>query len=151
MNIFITIGVILIFMELTKQISGIPNSQDIIVQQVNRYKSDIQSASNATGISYEIIAAIIYVESSGNPYAQSSAGAYGLMQINTSVWGLYARPQSNILKGSQILAGYLAETGDLTKALQYYNAGPSTVIGNPNAGLAYAKRVESKMPLFANE
>ena len=75
---------------------------------------------------------IIQVESDFKPYAVSKAGAYGLMQINYSVWKdelnirfnrIYEK-EYNIELGLKILKHYYDETnGDLLKALFHYNNG----------------------------
>ncbi|HET9405550.1 MAG TPA: transglycosylase SLT domain-containing protein [Burkholderiales bacterium] len=78
-----------------------------------------------------LIIAIISVESSFNPIAESVAGAKGLMQIipkyhgdKLEVFGgeqAVFDPATNIQVGAQILKEYIRYTGNLGSALQMYN------------------------------
>lgn len=88
------------------------------------------SAGQQIGVDPLLIIAVMAVESSFNPIAESGAGAKGLMQIipryhpekfqehggTTAVFD----PETNILVGSRIIKEYLARTGDLSTALQLY-------------------------------
>lgn len=77
-----------------------------------------------------LILAIMSVESSFNPRAQSSAGAQGLMQVHTRVHsekfqpfgGVAAAfdPVANIRVGSKILKEYLVREGSVEGALKAY-------------------------------
>jgi soluble lytic murein transglycosylase-like protein len=78
-----------------------------------------------------LIIAVISVESSFNPIAESVAGAKGLMQIipkyhgdKLEVFGgerAVFDPATNIQVGAQILKEYIRYTGHLGSALQMYN------------------------------
>lgn len=75
----------------------------------------------------ELVLAVIDVESAFNPYAVSSAGAQGLMQV-MPFWReelghrRLVDIRDNILMGCTILRYYYdMEKGDLTKALARYN------------------------------
>ncbi len=78
-----------------------------------------------------LIIAIISVESSFNPIAESVAGAKGLMQIIPKYHGdklnefggpdAVFDPAANILVGAKILREYIRTTGHLGSALQMYN------------------------------
>ena len=89
----------------------------------------------------ELVLALIEVESSFDRYAVSVTGARGLMQV-MPFWKKeigHPRdhlfdPATNIRYGCQILRHYLDQTGDLTRALHYYNG------RNRQAGV-YSKRV----------
>lgn len=84
-----------------------------------------------------LIKAIIQVESSGNPKAESKKGAIGLMQIRWSVWkeelkrrGIAKKrsdlfnPKVNVKAGRYILAHYMdRHDGNLEKALHGYSGG----------------------------
>ncbi len=79
-----------------------------------------------------LIMAIIQVESNFDPYAVSAAGAYGLMQVNYSVWkdelGIdFSRifdKGYNIELGLKILKHYYNATGgNIFKTLFHYNNG----------------------------
>ncbi|MEK9775487.1 MAG: transglycosylase SLT domain-containing protein, partial [Quisquiliibacterium sp.] len=77
-----------------------------------------------------LILAVISVESSFNPRAQSSKGAQGLMQVLTRVHvekfepigGVHAAfdPVVNIKVGSQILKEYIGRTGSIEGGLKQY-------------------------------
>jgi len=77
-----------------------------------------------------LLLAIMSVESSFNPLAQSHAGAQGLMQVHTRVHqekflpfgGIAAAfdPVANIRVGSVILKGYLQREGSVEGALKSY-------------------------------
>ncbi len=84
------------------------------------------------GFNPDLILSIIQVESSFNPYAVSSQGAYGLMQINYSVWKKelsidYKKifnMDYNIELGLKILKHYYDYSGgNLPEALYLYNNG----------------------------
>ncbi len=76
--------------------------------------------------------AIIQVESAFDPYAVSSAGAYGLMQINYTVWKDYLsinfnrifEKEYNIDLGLKVLKHYYDNaSGNMFMALFRYNNG----------------------------
>lgn len=82
-----------------------------------------------------LILAVIGVESSFNPLAESVKGAKGLMQIIPRFHTpLLARaggenavlePEVNIHTGTKILKNYISRTGDLIAGLQLYNGAPN--------------------------
>jgi len=77
-----------------------------------------------------LILAIIAIESSFNPFAQSSVGAQGLMQVMTSVHtdkyegfgGQLAAfdPVANLRVGVKVLQECIARAGSLEGGLRYY-------------------------------
>ncbi|RVT49719.1 transglycosylase SLT domain-containing protein [Rubrivivax albus] len=77
-----------------------------------------------------LLLAIIAIESSFNPFAQSSVGAQGLMQVMTRVHddkyeafgGVHAAfdPVSNLRVGAQILKEYVRRTGSVEGGLKHY-------------------------------
>ena len=77
-----------------------------------------------------LILAVAAIESSFNPFAQSHAGAQGLMQVMTRVHtdkyayfgGDYAAfdPRSNLRVGVRILREYMDRTGSLQSGLKWY-------------------------------
>ncbi len=84
------------------------------------------------GFKPELILALIKVESGFDQYAISSAGAYGLMQINYNVWKEHFKIdpdklfdiEYNIDLGLKILKYYYDKSGgDMDKALFRYNNG----------------------------
>ena len=71
-----------------------------------------------------LVAAVVVTESSCRPDAISPAGAVGLMQVNTRVWN-YTRadmfdPDRNLNAGTQILAGYIRQSGNVRDGLRHY-------------------------------
>jgi hypothetical protein len=90
----------------------------------------VYEKSKTYGFSPYIIMALIQVESNFDPYAVSTAGAYGLMQVNYSVWkdtfgidfNRICEKEYNIDLGLKILDYYYKmSSGDLVSALQRYN------------------------------
>ena len=85
------------------------------------------------GLDARLVAAVIWVESSGDPKAVSRKGAQGLMQLMPET----ARrlgvtdaldPSENVEGGTQYLKRQLEDHhGDLSLALAAYNAGPQAV------------------------
>jgi soluble lytic murein transglycosylase-like protein len=84
------------------------------------------------GFSPDLVLGVIKVESNFNPKAVSYMGAYGLMQINLSVWRKELKiDQTRIMEvdynidlGLQILKRYYIESnGNLKRALHLYNNG----------------------------
>ena len=98
---------------------------------VLRWLPEIQAAASVTGVPAEYIAAVIRVESVGDPNAVSSAGALGLMQvmpyefesqgISPDLWFV---PATNILAGSTEIGKFLTSTGSIEQALaRYFGSG----------------------------
>jgi len=88
--------------------------------------------SRRAGLSPLLVMSVIETESSCQPFAVSSHGAYGLMQINYRVWkdilGIDNRRlfdiDYNVKLGITILKRYLDRArGDLYRALNLYNNG----------------------------
>lgn len=81
------------------------------------------------GLPPELVLSVIHVESNFNPYAISSAGARGLMQVMPFWMKEIGKPgdslfrvQTNLRYGCTILKYYLAkERGNLVHALARYN------------------------------
>jgi soluble lytic murein transglycosylase-like protein len=88
-------------------------------------------AAGEVGLDPLLVLAMISIESSFNPAAESSMGAKGLMQIipRFHLAKLEAHggadavhdPESNIAVGSRILQEYVYRTGSLEAGLQQYN------------------------------
>lgn len=94
----------------------------------------IKRASQKYNVPANLIYAMVQTESAFRPYAVSSAGAVGLMQIipSTGEWlGVedLNDPEQNIMGGTKFIKYLLRRfDGDLEKAVAAYNAGPSAVI-----------------------
>jgi hypothetical protein len=86
--------------------------------------------SQRAGLDPTLILAIMAVESSFNPFAQSTVGAQGLMQVMTRVHndkytafgGNHAAfdPISNLRVGVQVLKECIARAGSVQEGLRYY-------------------------------
>lgn len=94
---------------------------------VLQWLPEIKSASAATGVPAEYIAAVIRVESGGDPNAVSSAGAMGLMQVMPNEFqsqgiseDLWFDPGTNIMAGSTEIGKFLSSTGSIEQALASY-------------------------------
>jgi len=97
------------------------------------YDALIRKAENSHGVSFDLIKAVIAVESGFNPGAVSPKGARGLMQImpqNDSALSLADPfdPFQNIMAGTRYLKQLLNRyQNQLPLALAAYNAGPDAV------------------------
>lgn len=97
-----------------------------------------------------LVLAVMAVESSMNPFAQSAVGATGLMQVmpgvHRSKFQAFRRdagpldPVSNIRAGTQILADLIARGGSVERGLQLYVGA-----GNLDSDSGYAGRVLGEM------
>jgi soluble lytic murein transglycosylase-like protein len=102
-------------------VQGLPYG-DLIDRVAQRFKVD--------GL---LLASIMEAESGFNPYAISSQGALGLMQVmpaNASTYPLedLLEPEVNVAIGAQYLVDLLEQfEGDVALALASYNAGPTIV------------------------
>lgn len=104
------------------------------------------------GLDAELVAALIWQESGGDPLAYSRSGAVGLMQImprdglaagficangpcfsNRPTSEQLQDPEFNIAYGTRMLAGLLRRNGSLREALRAY--------GPMDAGYSYADKV----------
>jgi Transglycosylase SLT domain len=99
-------------------------------EPVSRLVQEAWAVGRKAGLDPTLILAIMAVESSFNPFAQSSVGAQGLMQVMTKVHndkyeafgGNHAAfdPVTNLRVGVQVLKECIARAGSLEAGLRFY-------------------------------
>ncbi len=99
-------------------------------EPISRLVQEAWAVGQRAGLDPTLILAVMAVESSFNPFAQSSVGAQGLMQVMTKVHddkyvaygGTHAAfdPVSNLRVGVQVLKECIARAGGLEAGLRYY-------------------------------
>ncbi len=139
-----------------RSLTGNPNKgcnlSKIYSESITHWCDLIMNSASYTGLDANLIAAVIQVESVGNPNAYSYSGAVGLMQVMPRD-GLAANfqcingpcfssrpemdalfnPEFNIQYGSNLLSGYIYKSNNLRDGLFAY--GPTGI------GYGYADRV----------
>lgn len=107
------------------------------------------------GLDPLLLVAVMAVESSFNPLAESPMGAQGLMQViprfhqeklvDQGDGASLLDPETNILVGARVLKEYLKRTGSLELALQVYNGASTEATGSiyANKVLAEKQRLEA--------
>lgn len=127
------------------------NEQAYVIEDVDSttpYAESINRHAREVGINGKIVASVIRAESSFQPRAHSSAGAYGLMQVTPDTWRqinqqrkicaerhpgectveCYYNGELNINIGTVYLGQLLNRfKGNMVLALAAYNAGPGAV------------------------
>jgi soluble lytic murein transglycosylase-like protein len=102
-------------------------------KKINKFDHIIRDASDAYGIRFELVKAMIQAESNFDPNAISKAGAIGLMQImpaNLEEFKLSDPfdPRENVMAGTRYVKHLMKRfDSDLSLTLAAYNAGPGTV------------------------
>lgn len=94
-----------------------------IPAEVKQWAFLIVPISHRYGIDPNLVAAVMTMESGGDPSALSPADARGLMQVLHGPWD----PRENVTEGVRMLAQFLDEFHSLDLALAAYNAGPAAV------------------------
>ena len=99
-------------------------------EPISRLVQEAWQVGTRTGLDPTLILAIMAVESSFNPFAQSSVGAQGLMQVMTKVHdekyevfgGAHAAfdPVTNLRVGVQVLKECIARAGSVEAGLRFY-------------------------------
>jgi hypothetical protein len=102
----------------------------VAVEPVSRLVQEAWDSGARSGVDPTLILAVIAIESSFNPFAQSSMGAQGLMQVMTRIHDeKYERfggsraafdPVSNLRVGVQVLKECIARAGSLEGGLKHY-------------------------------
>jgi soluble lytic murein transglycosylase-like protein len=117
----------------------------VALDSTEQWVSTAHDAGLGLGLDPLLILAVIAIESSFNPIAQSSAGAMGLMQVvprfhqdtleEHGASGVLLDPAINIVVGARILKRYIDHAGSLEAGLQYYNG------ARPDRSRKYANKV----------
>lgn len=99
----------------------------IFTPQVQYWSSSILRWGAESGLDPNLLAVVMQLESCGNPYARSSAGALGLFQVmpyHFQAGDDPFAPDTNALRGSAYLERSLASSNnDVRLALAGYNGG----------------------------
>lgn len=94
---------------------------------VQYWETSIARWANASGLDPDLVAVIMQIESCGNPYARSGAGAIGLFQVmpyHFLTTDNPSAPDTNAARGLDYLRRSLAAAGnDVRLALAGYNGG----------------------------
>ena len=112
----------------------------------------ILEAADRQHLAPELIASLVFTESSFRKQARSAAGAIGPAQIQPRYWADFcgARdlrdPEQNIYCGAQVLAYLEDRCGALECALASYNVGANA--WQRQAGLRYVSRIERHRSKF---
>lgn len=114
----------------TQLSSGLQNAYSVSPNTANRLSPMIVQNAERYDISPTLLAALIRQESNFNSSARSPTGAIGLTQIISSYWstscpGNLYDENTNINCGAYILSTYYKSAGSWSKAVAYYNVGPS--------------------------
>lgn len=125
----------------------------VALEPVSALVQEAWTTGSRAKIDPTLILAIMAIESSFNPFAQSSVGAQGLMQVMTRVHddkyeafgGTRAAfdPISNLRVGVQVLKDCIARAGGLQEGLRYY---VGAALLETDGG--YAGRVLAEMELM---
>jgi len=102
----------------------------VALEPVSRLVQEAWESGRRSGLDPTLILAVMAIESSFNPFAQSSMGAQGLMQVMTRVHddkyepygGVRAAfdPVTNLRVGVQVLKECIGRAGSLEAGLKYY-------------------------------
>jgi soluble lytic murein transglycosylase-like protein len=93
----------------------------------------VDQGAKLSGLDTDLVRAVVRRESAYNPWATSTKGAQGLMQLMPSVQAQFGvtdpyDPKQNVAAGTRLLKQLLDQfDGDLPRALGAYNAGPARV------------------------
>jgi hypothetical protein len=89
-----------------------------------RFSAIIGRAAVDFGLSPRLLAALVVIESGGNPKADDGLGSIGLTQVNTKTWKRSKNelldPDTNVRVGASVLAKYIREFG-VEEGLHHYN------------------------------
>lgn len=99
----------------------------IFTREVQYWADDILRWANASSLDPNLVAVVMQIESCGDPFARSSAGAMGLFQVMPFHFHTGENPydaNTNALRGTNYLSRSLdASRGNVRLALAGYNGG----------------------------
>ena len=133
---------------LTKEQAAVANwlskKYNVAYDPMRALVAEVYSTGKNNRLDPALILAVMAIESRFNPYAQSSAGAQGLMQVMTRVhvekFQLFGGheaaldPDANMRVGSLILREYIAKGGSLNAGLRLYVGASSIFISDGGYG-----------------
>ena len=130
--------------------TGIQKAYAVHPDTANRVAPIIVKSAEQHNVDPLLVAAVIRQESNYRAYAVSPSGAIGFTQIIPRYWeqtcpGDLFHEHININCGSYILNHYKNQSGKWSKALAYYNVGPTGYNNNrkmKKQGKRYAKQVK---------
>jgi hypothetical protein len=145
--------------ELTRQQAAVAHwlsrRYRVAPEPISRLVKESWSVGERAGIDPTLILAIMAVESSFNPFAQSSVGAQGLMQVMTKVHddkyeafgGNLAAfdPVSNLRVGVQVLKECITRAGSLEAGLRFYVGAANLTDDGGYAGKVLAEQGHLKL------
>ena len=117
-------------LDLIAHITALARRYKVAPEPVSRLVQEAWTVGHRVGLDPTLILAIMAVESSFNPFAESAVGAQGLMQVMTRVHtdkyqnfgGHFAAfdPVSNLRVGVKVLQECIARAGSLEGGLKFY-------------------------------
>ena len=140
--------------ELNKQQAAVANwlskRYRVAPEPISRLVQEAWTVGDRVNLDPTLILAIMAVESSFNPFAQSPVGAQGLMQVMTKIHddkyspfgGVHAAfdPVTNLRVGVQVLKECIARAGSLEAGLKYYVGAANLVDDGGYAGKVLAEQ-----------
>ena len=118
----------------------------INLDRAHEFAGWILEAADRQQLAPELIASLVFTESSFRKQARSSAGAIGPAQVKPHYWAQFCGvrdlhdPEQNIYCGAQVLAHFVERCGGLECALASYNVGFNA--WQRPAGARYVSRIE---------
>ena len=124
----------------------------IPLRRAHEFAGWILEAADRQRLAPELIASLVFTESSFRKQARSPAGAIGPAQIKPRYWARFCGvrdlrdPEQNIYCGAQVLVHLEERCGGLECALASYNVGFNA--WQRQAGLRYVSRIERHRSKF---
>jgi soluble lytic murein transglycosylase-like protein len=127
----------------------------IFTREIHYWADEITRWANASTLDPNLVAVIMQIESCGNPFARSSAGAIGLFQVMPFHFQHDENPydpETNALRGLNYLARSIqTANGDARLALAGYNGGIGVIARSEWTWHAETKRyVYYGAPIYAD-